>query len=504
MNSLNYNCTESPLNQTRRHHCWCGGDLSPVSFHPNYTRCLQCGTYATKHVPGLKDYQSLYSLKNYWMKRQKQKGHPDIQGRTEYDLNDGRVDCWLKVIDKYKEDQGLVIEVGCAHGVLLGRLQERGWQTIGVEVSEDVAEWTRKKFGLDIRSGIFPDVTLPRCDLFLAMDVLEHVIDPRAFVTKIYDILQDEGIAIIQTPMDEGKFNPPFGERQDAVFDDVEHLQIFTRASISRLFLDAGFRLISNFESWQNCHEILVAQKAEYVPSGSSHLSLANLKEMFSPPFIGFMKLLNAFAYRHGLRQYINWSKIWEYPWLWLNGLSRRNWCNTKLLDIGSEMGPLPWFIAGLGADVTLVERDPAYIKEWKRIRNETGLTVNWCITENERLPFPEKCFDVVTSLSVIEHQPDKQLAIDEAIRVMKIGGSLAVSFDICEPDMGMTFPEWNGKALTMKEFESIIWEHSALDKRNDKTEWNIKDCDDFIHWHLQSAPHHNYMVGAAILKRVV
>ena len=85
--------------------------------------------------------------------------------------------------------------------------------------------------------------------------------------------------------------------------------------------------------------------------------------------------------------------------------------------------------------------------------------------------------------------------------RVLKPGGRLAISFDICEPDRGMTFPEWNGRALTLREFEGFVWRHPAFDA-GPAPVWNLADIPAFLSWHLQSAPHHNYVVGAAVLTR--
>ena len=53
----------------------------------------------------------------------------------------------------------------------------------------------------------------------------------------------------------------------------------------------------------------------------NSHLSLSSTKELFSRRFRNFMTTLNCFSNRLGLNQFTNWSKIWEYPWLWFNGL---------------------------------------------------------------------------------------------------------------------------------------------------------------------------------------
>jgi ADP-heptose:LPS heptosyltransferase/2-polyprenyl-3-methyl-5-hydroxy-6-metoxy-1,4-benzoquinol methylase/predicted transcriptional regulator len=229
---------------------------------------------------------------------------------------------------------------------------------------------------------------------------------------------------------------------------------------------------------------------------------LASVNELRSERFSAFMKAVNLFAKRYKLREFVNWSKVWEYPWLWFNGLSKVDWLEKNLLDIGSELSPMPWFLASLGAKVTLVEVDSQWIPIWEDIRQQTGLDVNWRIIADEHLPFPDRSFNVVTSFSVIEHQTDKLLAVSEVVRVLKPGGLFALSFDISEPDMGMTFPEWNGRALTMAEFEALIWNHIGFDHAGQKPNWNVQDIPEFIKWNLQSAPHHNYVVGAAILNK--
>lgn len=231
-------------------------------------------------------------------------------------------------------------------------------------------------------------------------------------------------------------------------------------------------------------------------------LALASVAEVKSAAFEQFMQGLNGFATQFSLRTFTNWSKVWEYPWLWFHGLSSIDWPNMRVLDFGSELSPMPWFFASLGAHVTIVETAAQWIPAWEQIKLDTGLGVKWKILPDEQLPFTDQTFDVVTSFSVIEHQRDKMMAVNEVVRVLKPGGLLAISFDICESEMGMTFPAWNGKALNMQEFEQLIWEHSELETDGRKPQWNVADCAEFIQWHLQSAPHHNYTVGTAILSR--
>jgi len=230
---------------------------------------------------------------------------------------------------------------------------------------------------------------------------------------------------------------------------------------------------------------------------------LASVEELESERFRHFMAQMNAFADQRDLRTFTDWSKVWEYPWLWFNALEKMDWTGKTVLDLGSEISPMPWYLASLGARVTLIECDPQWISTWERLRTETGLDVDWQIVDSELLPFPDRSFDVVTSFSVIEHQPDKKRAIDEVSRVLKPGGLFALSFDICEPELGMTFPEWNGRALTMAEFEETVWSRHDFGANGAAPSWNRDDLTNFVGWHLRSAPHHNYAVGAAALEKL-
>jgi len=231
-------------------------------------------------------------------------------------------------------------------------------------------------------------------------------------------------------------------------------------------------------------------------------VSLASVQELESQRFTDFMSVLNSLAKKFNLRIMTNWSKVWEYPWLWYNGLVSVDHKRTHICDLGSELSSMPWYLASLGAHVVLVENDNQYIQTWESIKKSTSWSVDWRIVNSEQLPFADKSFDIVTSFSVIEHQPNKAMAVEEVWRILRPGGMFAISFDICEPSFGMTFPEWNGSALTIGEFEKIIWENPLFTQDENTIKWNFEGSKEFIEWHLQSASHHNYIVGAAILIR--
>lgn len=479
--------------------CWCGWKSKVVSrFSPDYLECERCATHYARRRIKHEAVSSFYSYPGYWQKRQTHKEHPVLEERQAIFVEDGRVNKWLQSINKYVSSPGCVIEVGCAEGSLLIALKELGWETVGIEPDPHTAAEVNKIADLDVRPGVFPDVNnLPKAELFVACDVLEHSRDPVAFLKAAHRQLNPMGILYLQLPLiDE---NTDIQSLNTNVFDPEEHAFIYTRSSIITILNTCGFDVLENDDYWNTSHEITIARKRERTANGPRNL--ANLEETFSPDFCAVIDSLNELAEPLGLRTFCNWAKNWEYPWLWFHGLNQLNWKDIHLLDIGSEQSPWPWFIALKGAHVTIVETQTNWVNQWEAVRQKLDVEVDWIIADSCQLPIESATIDVVTSLSVIEHQKDKSTAINDTVRVLKAGGHLGISFDVCEPDYGMSYPEWGGSPLTLASFEKLIWFHPAF-SNNQPLQWNREDIDGFLAWHRLSAAHHNYTTGAALLQK--
>ena len=91
---------------------------------------------------------------------------------------------------------------------------------------------------------------------------------------------------------------------------------------------------------------------------------------------------------------------------------------------------------------------------------------------------------------------------IAEAARVLKPGGLLIMTFDICEPDMGMSFPEWNGRALSMREFDELFKESLWFEPGLSELPWDKDGIQDYLSWHRTTAPWHNYVTAGAVVRR--
>ena len=95
-----------------------------------------------------------------------------------------------------------VLDIGCGYGFSLDMACTRfGWQGIGLDPSI-AAERGRRELGLDIRGGTLDDAFEPeeRFDVILAIEVLEHVADPRAFLASVLRRLAPDGVVLLSTP----------------------------------------------------------------------------------------------------------------------------------------------------------------------------------------------------------------------------------------------------------------------------------------------------------------
>jgi ADP-heptose:LPS heptosyltransferase/SAM-dependent methyltransferase len=135
---------------------------------------------------------------------------------------------------------------------------------------------------------------------------------------------------------------------------------------------------------------------------------------------------------------YLHASKQWEYLFacVHLDALSAARSRRLKILDIGGGRGALAPFLATQGHDVDVVDLDyqrdhagdPAAEWRFMQLSAQLGFSVRHGSLFN--IPAENESYDVVASMSVMEHVSHKDSALKEVLRVLKPGGLLILSFD--------------------------------------------------------------------------
>jgi SAM-dependent methyltransferase len=108
----------------------------------------------------------------------------------------------------------------------------------------------------------------------------------------------------------------------------------------------------------------------------------------------------------------------------------------TKVIDVGCGAGRHSFEAFRRGADVVAFDQDAAELNNVDtmfRAMADSGEVppsahAETVVGDALALPYPDGTFDCVIASEILEHVPADNTAIDELIRVLKVGGKLAVT----------------------------------------------------------------------------
>ncbi len=153
------------------------------------------------------------------------------------------------------EPTARVLDVGTGYGYLLRELRARGIEGVGVEVSTSESAYGRAHLGVDIRTGLLEEAGLPEHSFEVAMcfEVIEHVLEPVAFVRSLARHVKRGGWVIVHTD----NFAAEAVRRMGARFPKwIPHTHVchFEPATLRRCFALAGLSVERELSvtPWEN------------------------------------------------------------------------------------------------------------------------------------------------------------------------------------------------------------------------------------------------------------
>ncbi len=110
-------------------------------------------------------------------------------------------DHWLSVIESVQKP-GSLLDVGCGTGLFLAVARRRGWETYGIDGSEEATRYARDHFGLDPWVGDFADFSSEgrTFDVITGWDIVEHARDPLNLLAAMRRSLAPGGLVALSTP----------------------------------------------------------------------------------------------------------------------------------------------------------------------------------------------------------------------------------------------------------------------------------------------------------------
>jgi len=142
-----------------------------------------------------------------------------------------------------------VLEVGCGSGATMRwiRTQRNVRHAVGVELFPEAAERAATAFDA-VLSGNIETMSLPegRFDLIIALDVLEHLVDPWLAIARLQAMLSDDGAMVVSLPnISHYSVSMPLLLRgkwryeKDGLLDRT-HLRFFTRDTALEMMTSGG------------------------------------------------------------------------------------------------------------------------------------------------------------------------------------------------------------------------------------------------------------------------
>lgn len=129
------------------------------------------------------------------------------------------------------------------------------------------------------------------------------------------------------------------------------------------------------------------------------------------------------------------WSRIWEYSFALSqieDFLGPRIGSKIRILDAGSGFTFFPFFLSStLGCEVRCCDSDPSLRPIFNEIHSRESSSVDFDNFNLDSLGYADDCFDIVYSISVLEHTLHHNEILRELKRVVKSEGLVVISFDI-------------------------------------------------------------------------
>lgn len=206
-------------------------------------KCSGCGLLWT---PGIdeKVLSNFYS-KSYFKSQDRVFGYSNyIEDEEILRINARYI---LSEFPEFKDCLPKMLDIGCAHGFLLDEARKLGWETQGLEFSDEAASYAVNKLNLNVSTGSIMQADFPEnsFNIVTMIGVIEHLADPIVAIRKINKILKPGGYLAITTINTKGLIR---------LFDlkPPEHIFYFSAKNLSLLLERENFKVLKLSPYW--CH----------------------------------------------------------------------------------------------------------------------------------------------------------------------------------------------------------------------------------------------------------
>jgi 2-polyprenyl-3-methyl-5-hydroxy-6-metoxy-1,4-benzoquinol methylase len=148
----------------------------------------------------------------------------------------------LRNIEKHLP-KGRLLDFGCAAGYFLQVAQAAGWQVVGVELAQEMAQRAAQSVHAPIVSAL-DELTECHFDVITLWEVIEHLPQPLALLRQLHECLRPGGMLMLSTP-NAGHWQAIRAPEGWISYRPPSHLFYFTARTLEDTLRRAGFEAIS-------------------------------------------------------------------------------------------------------------------------------------------------------------------------------------------------------------------------------------------------------------------
>lgn len=215
----------------------CGGDLFSPHWNCDsfsFVRCRTCHLVMQNPQPAFEDLDKRYDDEYFKYEQDNDRSFFELMIKG---LDDAGFDPHIG----NSESNLSFLDVGCATGLLVEYMQDKGWNSKGVELCGPAAVYGSEQRKIEIFSGVLEQAAYGNntFDVIHCSHLIEHLNDPSAYLDEIYRILKPGGFFYCTTPNSDGFQARVFGSKWRSAIAD--HMFLFSRKTLVKLLVQKSF-----------------------------------------------------------------------------------------------------------------------------------------------------------------------------------------------------------------------------------------------------------------------
>jgi SAM-dependent methyltransferase len=202
-----------------------------------------------------------------------------FERQADYYYDDSAVDAAAEKVAwvaRFLADGASLLDVGANIGLFVAEAR-RQFDAVGIEPSPVAVRRASTRVPGAVAVGSIYDEHLPferKFEAITLFDVIEHLDAPRPALDRCRELLKPGGLLFLTTPDSGSAVGRMLGQRWHYL-DLDQHVSIFSRSTLSRLLVAAGFSVVSTRTFGRRYRASYIRRRLQELGKGNAMLGMA-------------------------------------------------------------------------------------------------------------------------------------------------------------------------------------------------------------------------------------